>query len=149
MLMKTHLVIGAFAVLFFLPHVESKLIFVGVALIASVLPDIDSGFSTVGKKGIFRPLQMLTKHRGVIHSFTLCIAVSVIFAFFVPVLAFGFFLGYGLHLFVDAFTIQGIKPFWPLKEVSRGRVRVGGPIDETLFLVFIIMDVILLVFIFV
>ena len=91
MLMKTHLVIGAFAVLFFLPHVESKLIFAGVALIASVLPDIDSGFSTVGKKGIFRPLQMLTKHRGIIHSFTLCIAVSVLFAFFVPVLAFGFF----------------------------------------------------------
>ena len=94
MMMKTHLAIGAFAVIFLIQHVNNKLIFISVVLISSLLPDIDSGFSTLGRKGIFRPLQLFTKHRGIFHSFTFCVFVSVIFAFYVPVLAFPFFLGY-------------------------------------------------------
>ncbi|MCH7567882.1 MAG: metal-dependent hydrolase [Nanoarchaeota archaeon] len=149
MLMKTHLVIGAFAVVFFLPYVSHKLIFVPVVLIASLLPDIDSGFSTLGRRKIFRPLQFLTKHRGIIHSFTFCIAVSVLLAFYFPLIAFPFFLGYALHLLADSWTIEGIRPFWPLKDISRGKIRVGGTMEETVFIVFIILDAIFLIFLFI
>jgi len=149
MLGKTHLAIGAFAMIFFLPHVNNKLIFVPVILIASILPDIDSGFSTLGKKRIFRPVQFLTKHRGVLHTFTFCIGVSIFLAFYLPTFAFPFFLGYGLHLLADSWTIEGIKPFWPLKDESRGKVRVGGTIEEGIFMVFVLLDVIFLILLFI
>ena len=149
MMMKTHLVIGAFAAVFFLPHMAHKLIFVPVILIASLLPDIDSGFSTFGKKPIFKPLQMMTKHRGIIHSFTLCIAISIFFAFYFPIVAFPFFLGYALHLLADSWTIEGIKPFWPLKEVSKGKVKVGGVLEEGIFMVFSILTVVFFILLFI
>ena len=141
MLAKTHLAIGVFAVAFFLPYVNHKLIFVPVVLIASLLPDIDSGFSTFGRKAIFKPVQLFTKHRGVFHSFTFCILVSIVLAMFIPVLAFSFFLGYALHLLADSWTLEGIRPFWPTKSVLKGRVKVGGIIEETVFIVFAILDV--------
>jgi len=149
MLFKTHIAIGLFAVIFFFPHVNHKLIFVPVVLIASILPDIDSGFSTLGRKGIFRPLQFFTKHRGIFHSFTFCVAVSILFAFFFPRIAFAFFLGYALHLLADSWTIEGIKPFWPLRTNLKGRVRVGGVIEGTVFIVFVLLDVIFLILLFV
>jgi membrane-bound metal-dependent hydrolase YbcI (DUF457 family) len=145
---KTHLAIGIFAMAFFLPYVNHKLIFIPVVLIASILPDIDSGFSTFGKKGLFRPLQVLSKHRGLFHSFTLCIGVSIVFALYLPVLAFAFFLGYALHLLADSWTVEGIKPFWPFKPILKGAVRVGGIVEETVFIVFAILDVIFLVLLF-
>jgi membrane-bound metal-dependent hydrolase YbcI (DUF457 family) len=149
MLAKTHLMIGILAIAFFLPHVNHKLIFVPVVLIASLLPDIDSGFSTLGRKGIFRPLQAFTKHRGMFHSFTFCILVSLILAFYLPLLAFSFFLGYALHLLADSWTPEGIKPFWPLRPILKGRVTVGGFIEETVFIVFAILDVIFLILLFI
>ena len=141
MLGKTHLVIALFATIIFLPHVSHKWIFIPIVLLATMLPDIDSGFSSLGKKPIFRPLQMLTRHRGLFHSFTFCILVTLVLAMYWPVFAFPFFLGYGLHLLADSWTVEGIKPFWPLKLVSRGNVKVGGTIEETLFLVFILLDI--------
>jgi len=111
MLMRTHMSIAVFAVLFFLPHVNYKMIFIPVVLIATLLPDIDTAYSSLGKRIVFRPLQLFMKHRGIIHSFTFCIAVSVLFAFYIPVLAFPFFLGYALHLIADAWTVEGIRPF--------------------------------------
>ena len=147
--MKTHLAIGVFITAFFLPHVNYKPIFIPVVLIASLLPDIDSGFSIFGRWKIFRPLQILTKHRGIFHSFTFCIAVALLFAFYIPILAFPFFLGYAVHLLTDSWTVDGIRPFWPLKEVTKGRVRVGGTIESTIFFVFIILDLVFLVLLFI
>jgi membrane-bound metal-dependent hydrolase YbcI (DUF457 family) len=144
MLAKTHLAIGFFAVVFFLPHVNHEWVFVPVVLIASLLPDIDSGFSTLGRKKMFRPVQMVTRHRGIFHSFTFCIVISIFFALYIPIMAFSFFLGYALHLLADSWTPEGIKPFWPLKEQIKGKVKVGGMVEESVFLVFAILDVIFL-----
>ncbi len=138
---RTHIAIGVFAMFFFLPYVENKLVFIPVVLIASMLPDIDSGFSTMGKRAIFRPIQLFFKHRGALHSLTVCIALSLIFAYFIPVIAFPFFLGYSLHLLADAWTIDGIKPFWPLQEQAKGKVRTGGTTEQLVFFVFIILGI--------
>ena len=148
MLMRTHLAIGLFAMIFFLPHVNNKLIFIPAVLIASILPDIDSHFSHIGRSKAMRPLQVFTEHRGMFHSFTFAIIISAIFAFYLPVLAFGFFLGYGLHLLADSWSVEGIRPFWPSHASTHGRVRVGGFMEETIFIVFVILDVIFLVLLF-
>ncbi len=144
MIWKTHFAIGFAAALYFSTRVNRPLIFIPIVLLASLLPDIDSGFSKLGKKPIFRPVQMASSHRGIFHSYTFCIAASIIIAFFYPVLALPFFLGYSFHLFADSFTPQGIRPFWPLKSTSSGLVAAGGRIDKTIFYIFVIIDAIFL-----
>lgn len=143
MIWKTHLAIGLAVALYFLPFVNNEFIFFPVVVVASMIPDIDSAFSVVGKKRIFKPIQLMTGHRGILHTYTFCMAVSILFAFFVPVLALPFFLGYSFHLFADSFTVMGIKPFWPFKMKSKGVVKTGGPIDKGIFVVFVIIDVVL------
>ena len=145
MLIKTHLAVGVLLLLVFLPHSMYKLIFIPVILIASILPDIDTGFSTIGKHGVFRILQWFTKHRGIIHSFSLCIAISILFGIFYPPAAFPFFLGYGIHLLMDSFTVEGIRPFWPLNDGLNGKITTGGNMEYLLFVVFVIIDLILFI----
>ena len=140
MLMKTHLAIGIFAAFLLLDKVTYGVAFFIVTLVASLLPDIDSGFSTLGKQGIFKPIQFLTRHRGFIHSFTICVIISVILSLYLPILALPFFLGYGLHIFADSFTVDGIRPFWPLRYESKGILRVGSLVEEMLFTIFCILD---------
>ena len=144
MIWKTHLAIGLAVALYFANHSSKPLIFIPVVLIASFFPDIDSGFSYIGRRAIFKPVQLVVSHRGIIHSYTACIALSLLIAFFYPVLALPFFLGYSFHLFADSFTSQGIKPFWPLKAVSKGAVTTGGKIDKAIFYTFVLVDFVLL-----
>ena len=144
MLRKTHLAIGLAAALYFSTRVSQPLIFIPVVLVASLFPDIDSRFSFFGKKLVARPVQMMTNHRGIFHSYTLAILFSLAIALVFPILALPFFIGYSFHLFADSFTPQGIKPFWPFKAVSKGVVASGGKVDKTLFYTFALIDLILL-----
>lgn len=146
MLGRTHVAITIAFILLFLPHIAAnKIIFVCVALLATLLPDIDNDASTLGKHKIFRFLQFFVKHRGFLHSLTFCILVSLAFAFFLPLFALAFFLGYSLHLFADSFTEQGITPFWPWKRVSQWHFRTGSHAETTLFIILVAVDIILLV----
>ena len=142
-MLRTHVVIAILAILLFVSHVNYKFAFIIVALAATALPDIDSAFSTLGRAKPLRIMQFFIKHRSLIHSFTLAILLSLILAFIIPAIAFPFFLGYSLHLFLDAFTKEGIKPFWPWKKESSGFVRTGGRIEKGIFLVFAVADVLL------
>jgi len=148
MMMKTHLVISAAAALFLLPHVNDKIIFLPIVLFATSLPDIDSMHSELGHRWYFRPLQFFLKHRGVMHSFTFCILVALAFSFYIPVLALPFFLGYSSHLIADSFTIDGIRPFWPLSGEVEGKIRTGGVIEEGIYYSFILVSFILLLALF-
>lgn len=145
MMLRTHLAIVILFIILFLPHVSSKFLFVVIALLATVVPDIDTGFSTIGSKGIFRIVQVFVKHRGFFHSLTFCIFVSIILAFFLPVLSLGFFLGYSIHLFADSFTKEGITPFWPYKKISSWHFKTGGRVETTLFVIFLLLDLLLFV----
>jgi len=145
MLIRTHLAITLFFILFFIESVESKMIFVFVSLLSTLIPDIDSKNSTLGNRKIFRPLQFFLKHRGIIHSFTFLILVSFAFVLFLPVLAFPFFLGYSSHLVADSFTQRGIRPFYPFKKNISGRVRTGGKVEVSVFTLFVLGDLFLFV----
>jgi membrane-bound metal-dependent hydrolase YbcI (DUF457 family) len=147
MLKRTHLALGIGIALYFLPHMESnKLIFFGTVLAATLLPDIESGFSAPKRNKVFSILPKNVFHKNrFIHTYTLLIPLTIILAILYPVIAFPFFLGYSFHLFLDAFSQQGIQPFWPLKNRSTGRITPGGSIDRILFYVFVIFDVALFV----
>ena len=145
MLTKTHIAISILAILLFINSVENKIIFSIVVLIATLIPDVDSNLSGVGRKVIFRPLQFFVRHRGVLHSFTFLILISLVFVLFFPIVAFGFFLGYGLHLLADSFTIEGIRPFYPFKKTSSWKIRTGGKTEIMVLIVFIIADLAMVV----
>lgn len=128
-------------ILLFLEHVSDKFLFIGAILVATIIPDLDSGFSSWGRHLIFRPLQFFVKHRGIIHSFTTAVVLSVIIAIWWPVISFGFFLGYCVHLLVDSFTVDGVQPFWPFHWRSTGFIHSGGRIEETLFFTMIFVNI--------
>ena len=145
MLLRTHIAVGLAVAFYFLPHVVNKLYFLPVVLIASALPDIDTGYSSIGRRKIFRPVQLMTRHRGIFHTYTFCILVSLLFALYYPVLALPFFLGYSFHLILDSFTPQGIVPFWPFRIKVEGKIKTGGSIDSTIFYASLIFAAALLV----
>jgi len=145
MLLRTHLAFGILMIILFLHHVNSKIIFIAMVLVATVLPDLDSGFSSWGRHWIFKPLQIFVKHRGIIHSFTAGIVFSVLLAVFWPVASLGFFVGYSVHLICDSFTKQGIQPFWPLRVRSRGFISSGGRIEDSLFVFLVVVDIMLII----
>ncbi len=134
---------GIFVMLLFLEHVNNKFIFIGTVLVATILPDLDSGFSSYGRHLVFRPLQFFTKHRGIIHSFTTAAVLSVIIAIWFPAASFGFFIGYSVHLFIDSFTIEGVQPFWPFSWKSKGPIHSGGKVEETVFFTMIFVNIML------
>lgn len=145
MLLKTHIAITVFGIMLFILSVDHKLAFVVVALIAAFVPDVDSRYSSLGRKKINRVLQFFTKHRGLTHSFVFLILITFGIVFISPVVALGFFLGYGLHLFADSFTKDGIKPFYPFLEVkSSGKISTGGKTEIFIFVLFIVFDILLI-----
>ena len=148
MLVRTHLAVTLMAILFLIDKVEAQYTFVVVALVATFIPDIDTAYSKLGHHKIFRPLQFFVRHRGFIHSFTFLLLIVLAFVLFWPVGALGFFLGYGLHLFLDTFSIQGIRPFYPYSKTSSGKIKTGGKVEVGLFLVFVLIDLFLAVRIF-
>jgi len=125
----------------FFEHVQNKFVFIGMVVVATIIPDLDCGFSSYGKHLIFRPLQFFVKHRGIVHSFTTAIVLSIVLSVFYPIASFGFFVGYSVHLIVDSFTKKGIQPFWPLKIRSSGFIASGGKVEESLFFSLIFIDI--------
>jgi len=131
--------------LFFLPRVVHVWTYVIVFIVAALLPNIDRFVSFRGIKitGTTR-----VRKRGLFHSFTFCFIITFLLAWFFPITAFPFFLAYGTHLIVDSWTVEGIKPFWPLRYVSKGSVRSGGAFENILFYCFVVADVVMLWFVF-
>ena len=143
MLLRTHLALAVFAIILFFNHVQNKFVFIILVLIATIIPDIDMSNSSWGRHLIFRPMQFFINHRGIIHSFSFAVFVSVIISVFWPVASLGFFIGYSVHLIADSFTKDGIQPFWPLKVKSSGFIRSGGRLEEGIFIFLLFLDVVL------
>jgi len=147
MLKRTHLAIGLAFVFYFLPYIQgNKFIFLGVVLLASLLPDVESGFSAAQRHAIFslQPIKMVFHKNSVFHTYSFLIPVTIAVAIFSPRLGLPFFLGYSSHLLIDSFSPNGIKPFWPLKHHVHGKIVPGGGIDKILFVVFLGVDLIVL-----
>ena len=94
--------------------------------IASLLPDIDTSKSFIGRLflPISRWLETRTVHRGITHSF---FATGVLTLITYPLAALGYshlwkalILGYFWGWFADVFTKSGVEAFYP----SRGRLII-------------------------
>jgi inner membrane protein len=135
MMFRTHLAMGILFALFFLPYMDYKILFLFAVIISSIIPDVDLLNSKVGKSIFFRPLQLFVKHRGLLHSLTFCIVVGILLSFTYPMLAFPFFLGYSSHIILDSLTVEGIRPFWPMKKEVAGSIRTNGRREKIFFYV--------------
>lgn len=144
MKVKTHLLIGIFAALYFAPFVENKIIFFPIVLIASLIPDIDT-IIPVREGSKAAKFFNSRFYQNFMHSYTFCILISLIIALIYPIAAFPFFLGYSFHLLFDSLTITGTTPFWPLKVKSKGPIRLGGRLETIVRGVVVILIFILVV----
>ncbi|MEM4230460.1 MAG: metal-dependent hydrolase [Candidatus Pacearchaeota archaeon] len=140
MMRKTHLALIIFLILIFVPYVNNKILFSIFAFFAALLPDIDSEYSAVGRHWFLRPLQFFIKHRGILHSLSFCILISILLSLFLPVLAFPVFLGYSTHLLFDSITLEGIQPFWPLKKRSDGFIKTNSHTEEAIFFTLVFVN---------
>lgn len=141
---RTHLALIVLLILIFAPYMNHPIIFGVFAFAASLIPDIDSENSLVGKYKVLRIFQLFTKHRGMIHSISFCTLISVLLALFLPILAFPVYLGYSVHLLADSITLEGIQPFWPLKRRSDGWIRTNSSVEHAIFLTLVLATLLIL-----
>lgn len=152
MLIITHLTITLLSCLIFFPFFDKKILFLIVALISSIIPDLDSPNSKIGKIWFFRPINFFTKHRGFFHSLIFLGIFFFLLKLISLEIAYAFLLGYGLHLISDCLTLQGIRLFYPFKFKIRGFIKTGGIFETTLLIsclliiLFLMFKVILSIF---
>jgi len=141
MLFKTHIVFSL-AVYFVLNYFLVMPFWVlGFILFSTAFVDIDIRNSKFGNHWYFRPLQWVTRHRGVLHSLVVCVFLSLVIGGFSLWAGFGFFGGYVSHLFLDCLTVSGVRLFWPFDWKVKGFVRSGGIFEEVIFVLLLLGDV--------
>ncbi len=145
MLFRTHIAFAIFLILLFLAKIEHKITFVLVLFVAAIIPDIDTRFSKIGKRKIFRLLQFFVKHRGLFHSFFFLIFITLILVLFLPIASLPFFLGYASHLVLDSFTIEGVSLFYPFKKRIFGSIKTGGKNEIILLIVITLLSVAMII----
>lgn len=140
MMGKTHLAFGiAVGVVLsyqFEIDTASRLGMVGACALASLLPDLDSPVSTLGKLLPINPMRIF-HHRGFLHSALILIALIGIYLYTGALWQLFIFAGYTSHLIADALTIKGIPLFFPIKvnfRLSPIPILTGGIIDYLFFI---------------
>ncbi len=135
MLVGSHVVLGVAAWVgaaqaFDLPADPMSL---GLALLGSVLPDIDHPSSWIGRRGWFAsaPIAALCGHRGFTHSVLAVLGGLALLSadgfggWSVPLV-----IGYLSHLAGDLVTAGGIPLLWPMKRrFSLNWFRSGSPAE--------------------
>jgi len=144
MLLRTHLVIAILLILLLFNQINSKILFIIFFLLATYFPDIDTKSSKPGKNILLRPLQLFLSHRGMFHSFIFLSVLSALIYLFSKEAGIAFFLGYLLHLALDALTPNGIKFFWPLSSFKiKFFIKSGSIIEEVIFVLVLLVDIFL------
>jgi inner membrane protein len=122
----------------------SKYFFLLAIMLGSLLPDLDSATSFIGKK--FKLVSLFFRHRGMIHSVVFLTVFSIIF--FLITKNFYYFLafsiGYLSHLFLDSLTPKGVAFFWPSKTRTRGSIKTTGLWDFLIFFVLVALNLVLM-----
>ena len=148
MMFKTHLAFGFFVGLFLIQffHPSNQILFMGLIVVASVLPDIDHPDSVIGKN--IKIIGFLFEHRGFFHSiFALALFTFPVLYFFKSyLLGIAVLAGYAAHLVADCISKQGIMPLHPISRFRiRGFIRTNSSIEYLLFIVLVIFDIVKLI----
>jgi inner membrane protein len=144
MLAKTHLlaalVVGLFIIQFFV--VSQPVLFLVLFCFATILPDIDTSKSKVGKKmwPLSSLLEIVFGHRGFLHSVWIPLGVLFVSVYFgMTFIGTTFMLGYTLHLIVDALTLGGIRFFGPFGSRVKGFFPTGGLTEGFIFMILTVL----------
>ncbi len=150
MIFRTHILFSFFIALFLVKILELKnpVLFIAILCLFGILPDIDYHKSKVGRKAkiLSHVINFIFGHRGIFHS----VFVPLLFYLFFllinqKILGLAALLGYISHLFLDSFTIAGIKPLYPVyNKKIKGFIKTGSFIETILFFVVLILCVFLL-----
>lgn len=144
MFLRTHVLAVIFLFLLFFQYISNPIIFLLVAIFATMLPDIDSKNSKIGRH--FRILNLFMRHRGITHSLIFLFLISILILLFVKEILLAFVFGYVLHLFLDLITIGGVRLFYPFNKKFNGIIKTGGIFENILF-VFFLLSVLFIIFI--
>jgi len=120
------------------------IVFVAIILLGSLLPDIDSGTSLIGKR--FKLGSFFFKHRGMVHSVVFMTGFSIaVFLITNNIYYFlAFAVGYLSHLLLDSMTPSGVAFFWPSKIRTRGGIKTTGLWEFLIFFVLAAVDALLI-----
>ena len=144
MMYKTHLALTVLITIIALQFLDYEpILFLLVALFATLVPDVDHSNSKLGRKVPF--IGMIFTHRGLWHSVFPLFGFPYLISLYSVPMAVAFFLGYASHLLGDAVTEHGIFPFYPLKFRINGFLRTNT-VGETMvyFLIIFLIGYILL-----
>lgn len=148
MMGKTHflfgLIVGIMSISLLNP--SNPYIFLFVVALFSIIPDIDSKNSILGKRT--KIFAWLMNHRGLFHSLIMLAAFSVAgFVLFGQEIGLAVFLGYASHLFLDLLTKQGIYPIYPFHHFHiRGFIKTNRITEHVImFFMFAVLIFILLI----
>ena len=136
---------GAFVYFVLSCFLEMPLFVLVFVLVASAFVDIDVKSSSFGNRWYFRPLQWIVKHRGVFHSLFFALFLSLVIGSLSLWSGFGFFVGYLSHLFLDCWTKSGVALFWPFRYRIKGFVRSGGTVEDVVFVLLLLVDLIIFI----
>ncbi len=141
MMLRTHLAFSFLLSLIITNNFEltNPFLFVVIAALSSTIPDIDHLKSFIGKRLEFMSiaLNFFFKHRGILHNLFLIFIICFFIYLKNKEISAAILIGYGSHLFLDALTKKGIKPFYPLKMRIKGFFKTNSLFENVLFLIFI------------
>jgi membrane-bound metal-dependent hydrolase YbcI (DUF457 family) len=145
MRLATHASFGAFLTLGVASITELEITpaSLGLAVLASTLPELDSESSEIGTLFPFLSKRIARRygHRTFTHSFVglglFGLLVGPLWLFGLGELWWSLFLGYGSHILLDVLTPKGVCWFWPsLVPAGFGEARIkAGSVGESLLLV--------------
>jgi|TARA_B100001971_G_C18145067_1_gene512603 inner membrane protein len=140
----THLAFGLLVSLlsinFF--NIQNKLLFVLIAILFSIFPDIDERKSKIGRehKIISTIINFIFGHRGFFHAIYIPLILYFIFYYINNEIGIAILTGYFSHLLADGLTKNGIRPLYPIinKKIN-GPIKTNSILEKTLFLIIIIL----------
>jgi len=151
MIFRTHILFSFFISLFLVDILKLKnpVLFIIILCLFGILPDVDYYKSKIGRKTkvLSYAINFIFGHRGIFHS----VFVPLLFYLFFllinqKILGLAVLLGYISHLFLDSFTIAGIKPLYPFyNKKIKGFIKTGSFIETIFFFIILIFCVFLLV----
>ena len=151
MMLRTHaafaLLIGMLSLKYL--NVPSTFFFLAMVCIASMLADIDSSNSKIGRKlpALSWFIERAFGHRNFFHSIFPLIAVAVILFYFLDwnVAGAAFLIGYGSHLFTDSFTRMGVGIFHPFyRKRITGFIRTGSLTEYFIFFLLLALNLMII-----
>ncbi len=133
----THLLFAFLLSLYARDSFQTGLFFALFALVGALLPDLDHAKSYLGNKIRIAGWlsRLLFGHRGFYHSFVFAIGLGLALSALLPLrYSAALMTGYLSHLALDAITKEGVALLWPLQWRLKGFIRVGGFIEDVLFI---------------